>query len=90
MDIIVEFSGWCRVDSTKVKFVHIGTTNKPDISGVEWCGLSEDKKQEYILESVITAQQLAEDGDYDCIEWFKDTSKHVDDVDDIFTEEIPY
>ena len=62
--IIVEFSGWVECDSDQVKFQYI--SNDDDlctvITGTEWLKLSEDDRDDYILEDCIHAQETALDG----------------------------
>tara|TARA_A100001515_G_scaffold117160_1_gene99084 strand:- start:1277 stop:1504 length:228 start_codon:yes stop_codon:yes gene_type:complete len=72
-DIIVEFSGWIRIEPKKAKFVCIGSDG-PDINGEQWLALDEDARFDYILESVIDAQRDSHDGDYDHIDVFEDDS----------------
>jgi len=65
--IIVEFSGWVEWDSDKVKFQYI--SNDDDqctvITGTEWLKLSEDDRDDYILEDCIEAQKTSVDGSYE-------------------------
>ena len=66
--IIVEFSGWVECDSDKVKFEYIGPeqyglmSTGGSITGTEWLKLSEDDRDDYILEDCIEAQKTALDG----------------------------
>jgi hypothetical protein len=61
--IIVEFSGWVECDSDKVKFLKLVTDDV--ITGTEWLGLSEDDRDDYIMEDYIEAQKTALDGGYE-------------------------
>ena len=65
--IIVEFSGWVECDSDKVKFQYI--SNDDDqctvITGTEWLKLSEDDRDDYMLEDCIEAQKTSVDGSYE-------------------------
>ena len=65
--IIVEFSGWVECDSDKVKFQYI--SNDDDqctvITGTEWLKLSEDDRDNYMLEDCIEAQKTSVDGSYE-------------------------
>lgn len=70
--IIVEFSGWVRMDPADVKLVNIGSEQKCTITGTEWLLLDEEQRGDYILESVIDCQHDAVDGSYD------DISVHVE------------
>jgi len=58
--IVVEFSGWVECDSDKVKFLHLASRDV--ITGAEWLELSEDDRDDYILEDYIEAQRTALDG----------------------------
>ena len=58
--IILEFSGWVKCDSDKVKFVSLLTDDV--ITGAEWLKLSQDEQNDYILEDCIEAQKTALDG----------------------------
>ena len=60
--IIVEFSGWVECDSDKVKFLKLMTDDV--ITGTEWLKLSEDDRDDYIMEDYIEAQKTALDGEY--------------------------
>ena len=61
--IIVEFSGWVECDSDKVKFVRFITNDV--ITGAEWLKLSEDDRDDYMLEDCIEAQKTSVDGSYE-------------------------
>ncbi len=69
--IIVEFSGWVECDSSRVLFHYIGNEHGDDIrkwpviTGNEWLKLSEDDRDDYILEDCIQAQKTALDGGYE-------------------------
>ena len=70
-DIIVEFSGWLRIEPKKAKFVCIGSDG-PVINGEQWLALDEDARGDYILETVIDAQRDSHDGNYYDIDVFED------------------
>ena len=73
-DIIVEFSGWVRVEPTVIKFVWIGDeTPRPVITGEEWQALSLDNQGDWVLESVLDACCDAEDGGYEDIQVYPDS-----------------
>ena len=57
--IILEFSGWVKCDSDKVKFVSLLTDDV--ITGAEWLKLSQDEQDDYILEDCIEAQKTSVD-----------------------------
>ena len=61
--IIVEFGGWVECDSDKVKFLKLATDDV--ITGTEWLELSEDDRDDYIMEDYIEAQKTALDGSYE-------------------------
>jgi len=61
--IIVEFSGWVECDSDKVQFLKLVTDDV--ITGTEWLELSEDDRDDYIMEDYIEAQETALDGEYE-------------------------
>ena len=58
--IIVEFSGWAECNSDEVKFLSLLTDDV--ITGAEWLKLSEDDRDNYILEDFVHAQETALDG----------------------------
>jgi len=66
--IIVEFSGWVKCDSDKVKFQYIGPeqyglmSTGGSITGTEWLKLSQDDQDNYMLEDCVEAQKTALDG----------------------------
>ena len=66
--IIVEFSGWTECNSDEVKFQYIGPeqyglmSTGGSITGTEWLKLSEDDRDNYILEDFVHAQETALDG----------------------------
>ena len=68
--IIVEFSGWVECDSDKVKFQYISHDDDrcTVITGTEWLKLSEDDRDDYILEDCIEAQKTSVDGSYEHID----------------------
>jgi hypothetical protein len=69
--IIVEFSGWVECDSDKVMFQYIGPeqyglmSTGGSITGTEWLKLSEDDRDNYMIEDYIEAQRTALDGGYE-------------------------
>ena len=66
--IIIEFSGWAECNSDEVKFQYIGPeqyglmSTGGSITGTEWLKLSEDDRDDYILEDCVHAQETALDG----------------------------
>ena len=72
-DIIVEYSGWIRMNPKNIRFEYIGQDDMPqNIDGVQWQALSEDEQGDYILEDAVAAIRDADDG-----EWM-DLSAYVD------------
>ena len=70
-DIIVEYSGWIRIEPQNIRFEYIGQNDMPqNIDGVEWQALSEDDRSDYIIEDAIAAMRDAEDGEWDNLEFF--------------------
>lgn len=70
-DIIVEYSGWIRIEPQNIKFQYIGQNDLPEIiDGVQWQALSEDDRSDYIMEDAIAAMRDAEDGEWDSLEFF--------------------
>ena len=70
-DIIVEYSGWIRIEPQKIKFQYIGQNDLPEIiDGVQWQALSEDDRSDYIIEDAIAAMRDSEDGEWDSLEFF--------------------
>ena len=73
-DIIVEFSGWCRISPKHIKFTSLtefGTDGlMKEIDGVEWTNLSKEQKTNYVLTDVTAVQRDCTDSDYDTINCF--------------------
>lgn len=76
-DIIVEYSGWVRMNPKNIRFEYIGQDDMPQncnflpisrcpfvIDGVQWQALSEDEQGDYILEDAIAAIRDADDGEW--------------------------
>lgn len=64
-DIIVEYSGWIRIEPQNIRFEYIGQDDMPqNIDGVQWQALSEDEQSDYILEDAIAAMRDADDGEW--------------------------
>lgn len=69
--IIIEFSGWIKCDLSKVRFEYAGEDDAfcdETIDGNEYLALSEDKREEWVPESMIDALQDADDSDWCDIE----------------------
>lgn len=72
-DIIVEFSGWLRISPTAARFQLISDIEAIGlISGREWLALSEEDRENYVLEDVIAAQANCDDSEYTQIDVFED------------------
>ena len=55
-DIILEYSGWIRINPENIRFEYIGQDDMPqNIDGVQWQALSEDEQSDYIIEDAIAA-----------------------------------
>ena len=64
-DIIVEYSGWVRMNPKNIRFEYIGQDDMPqNIDGVQWQALSEDEQGDYIIEDAIAAIRDADDGEW--------------------------
>jgi len=65
-EVVVEFSGWCRIPASKIKFQYTGENESiPEIiSGEEYIKLSATERKDYIAESVCDAMR-----DSDDLEW---------------------
>lgn len=63
--MIVEFSGWCQIDDSKVKFQHFD--DDKIINGEEYLKLTDDEKDEYIIENVMEAIRDSYDNEWDHI-----------------------
>ena len=64
-DIIVEYSGWIRIEPQNIRFEYIGCRLMPtNIDGVQWQALSEDEQSDYILEDAVAAIRDADDGEW--------------------------
>lgn len=74
-DIIVEFSGWVRIEPDKVNFELIRDSDRPwSITGTEWVALDEDAKADYTLEDLTAVQRDAHDGETLDLSVFEDDS----------------
>ena len=64
-DIIVEYSGWVRMNPKNIRFEYIGQDDMPqNIDGVQWQALSEDERGDYIIEDAIAAIRDSDDGEW--------------------------
>lgn len=64
--IVIDFSGWCRINPDSVKFQYTGEDeSKPaTISGKEYLSLTHQERQFYILDNITSAIR-----DSDDLEW---------------------
>ena len=68
-DIVVEYSGWCKLQPQNASFVYIGQDDDEHrINGLDWLNLSEEKKADYILEDVVAAIRDSFDGSWEHID----------------------
>jgi len=64
-DIIVEYSGWVRMNPKNIRFEYIGQDDMPqNIDGVQWQALSEDEQSDYIIEDAIAAIRDCDGGEW--------------------------
>ena len=64
-DIIVEYSGWIRIEPQNIRFEYIGCRLMPtNIDGVQWQALSKDEQSDYVLEDAVAAIRDADDGEW--------------------------
>lgn len=65
-DIIIEFSGWIGIDAKRLAFLNMETMET--INGEEWVKLSEDNRENYIIEDIVAAIRDSDDGEWDSID----------------------
>lgn len=68
--MIVEFSGWCQIDDSVVRFQKLG--DDYSISGTEYLQLSDEDKEDYILEDMVAALRDSNDNEWTDIQVEKD------------------
>lgn len=62
-DIVVEYSGWCKLQPQNASFVYIGQDDDEHrINGLEWLDLSDEEKANYVLEDLISTIRDSFDG----------------------------
>jgi hypothetical protein len=66
--IIVDFSGWLRIEAKNLKFVALKNGVVDYINGEKWLSLDEKTKSKYLIHDIIDAQQNAYDGQYESID----------------------
>ena len=71
-DIVVEYSGWCKLQPQNASFVYIGQDDDEHrINGLEWLDLSDESKANYVLEDVVAAIRDSFDGEWEDIDVFE-------------------
>ena len=68
----LQMSGWCELDVNRVMFCHEDTG--AEITGFDYCLLSEDEQSVYVLKSVADCLYNADEVEYDTIEWEIETA----------------
>ena len=65
-EIVVEYSGWCRIDASKIKFQYTSEDESVPaiISGTEYLKLSIEERKHYIVENLCDVMR-----DSDDLEW---------------------
>jgi hypothetical protein len=69
-DIVVEFSGWCRIKAKRVSFQYTGEDDDTTyiITGEEYLNLSEKAREDYILKNVLVAIRNCDDMEWTSID----------------------
>lgn len=68
--IVLEFSGWAKIDPKSARFVSLKNDNEDCIDGETWLALDEDERSWYVLEDAIQFQRDAVDGEYTSLDVF--------------------
>jgi hypothetical protein len=68
--IVLEFSGWAKIEPERAMFVSLKNDNEDYIDGKAWLALDEDERSLYILEDAIQFQRDALDGEYTSLDVF--------------------
>lgn len=65
-EIVIEYSGWCRIPASKIKFQYTGEDESiPEIiSGEEYIKLSAKERQDYIAENICDAMRDSDDSEW--------------------------
>ena len=70
-EIIIEYSGWCRIHASKIKFQYVGEDESIPIlniiSGEEYIKLSPKERKDYIAENICDVMRDSEDCEWDDI-----------------------
>lgn len=63
-NIVVEYSGWCKIDPEDARFVYCGgePVTVEFISGTVWQQMDEDERSNWVLEDLVQTQIDAFDG----------------------------
>lgn len=66
MDIVLEYSGWCRINAKNARFVYIGNDeNQPEnITGEDYIKLSKDEKSKYLIEDAVATIRDADENEW--------------------------
>lgn len=68
--IVLEFSGWAKVDPKSARFVSLKEEGEDCIDGEAWLALDEDERSWYVLEDAIQFQRDSIDGEYTSLDIF--------------------
>ena len=68
--IVLEFSGWAKVEPKNAIFVSLKKEGEDYIDGETWLALSEDERSWYVLEDAIEFQRDSIDGEYTSLDIF--------------------
>jgi hypothetical protein len=65
-EIVIEYSGWCRIPASKIKFQYTGEDDSIPgiISGEDYIKLSVKERQNYIAENICDAMRDSDDSEW--------------------------
>jgi hypothetical protein len=65
-EIVIEYSGWCRIDASKIKLQYTGQDESIPaiISGEDYIKLSVEERQEYLAENIYDAMRDSDDSEW--------------------------
>ena len=67
-EIYVDFSGWCKLSpETKMQCISQDESLPDYITVEEWSKMSQDHREQYILEDIVAAIRDSEDVEYESI-----------------------
>ena len=78
--IVIDFSGWLKIQPENAVFQNTDTEKL--ISGTEWLNLTEDDRENYVLESVIDALKTCSDNEWTDIQILNQDTYVEDDESD--------